>query len=216
MKFGDYLKQMRGERGWTQPEAAARAQIEQSYLSKLENGKSTPSGETYQRLVEAYGIDARDMAGRLFPAELDRLREIDTLRNLALERSREDLRTPRRFLVAGIAALTIGGGLVGLANVEGARTLRQFTYQSQGVIAQGSAQDGTAAPGAAGGQEQTRFLTRMRGPMFSEQVPGGRRIWRLVGSNDVEQAPRFRWALVPGIALIVGGLGCFAAVRRWR
>lgn len=37
MKFGDYLKQKRAERGWTQPEAASHVKIEQSYLSKLEN-----------------------------------------------------------------------------------------------------------------------------------------------------------------------------------
>lgn len=36
MKFGEYLKNQRTELGWTQPDAAAKAGIEQSYLSKLE------------------------------------------------------------------------------------------------------------------------------------------------------------------------------------
>jgi transcriptional regulator with XRE-family HTH domain len=54
MKFGDYLRQKREARGWTQPEAANKAGIEQSYLSKLETGKSYPSEDAYARLVAAY------------------------------------------------------------------------------------------------------------------------------------------------------------------
>jgi len=56
----------------------------------------------------------------------------------------------------------------------------------------------------------------MRGPMFTEQVPSGKRVWMLVGSNKIVQAPPYRWALIPGIALIIGGLGCFFVAWRWR
>ncbi|MBO6796341.1 helix-turn-helix transcriptional regulator [Maricaulis sp.] len=51
MKFGDYLRQCREAKGWTQPEAARHADIEQSYLSKLETGRSYPSEDVYSRLV---------------------------------------------------------------------------------------------------------------------------------------------------------------------
>ncbi len=213
MKFGDYLKNKRSERGWTQPEAAARAKIEQSYLSKLENGKSIPSGEIYDRLVAAYGIDPDDMIGVLFPAELDRLREIDALRDVLLERSRAAVETPRRLLLAGLAALVIGGGFVGFSNVDQASTVLQYTYQSRGVIAANAPEDSEIAPGT---DEQTKFLTQMRGPMFTEQVPNGRRVWMLVGSNEIHRPARYRWALIPGIALIIGGLGCFFVAWRWR
>lgn len=216
MKFGDYLKHKRAQRGWTQPEAAARAKIEQSYLSKLENSKSIPSSDIYHRLVDAYGIDAQEMAGVLFPAELDRLREIDALRDLLLERSRADIETPRRLLIAGLAALMIGGGFVGFSQIEPARILTQYTYQSTGVIAANAPADTEIPPGAPGEDEQTKFLTQMRGPMFTEQVPGGKRVWNLVGSGVTVKAPPYRWALIPGIALIIGGLGCFFVAWRWR
>lgn len=216
MKFGEYLRTKRAEKGWTQPEAAARVRIEQSYLSKLENGKSIPSEDIYQRLVETYKFDVKEMASTLFPAELDRLREIDTLRELLLERSRSDIEAPRRLLLAGLAALVIGGGFVGFSNIDSARTLRQYTYQSTGVIAANAPIDTQLPPGAAGADEQTMFLTQMRGPTFTEQVQGGRRVWRLVGSNEIEQLPKYRWALIPGIALIIGGLGCFFVAWRWR
>ena len=44
-------------RGMTQPELAEKAEIEQSYLSKLENGHSQPSEGVRDRLAEALGID---------------------------------------------------------------------------------------------------------------------------------------------------------------
>jgi transcriptional regulator with XRE-family HTH domain len=216
MKLGDYLRQKRAERGWTQPEAAARAKIEQSYLSKLENNKSIPSSEIYARLIHAYDIDEQEMAGILFPAELDRLREIDSLRDLLLERSRADIQTPRGILIAGLAALMIGGGFIGFSQIEPARILTQYTYQSTGVLAANAPADTEIPPGAPGEDEQTKFIPQMRGPMFTEQVPGGKRVWNLVGSGVTVQAPPYRWALIPGIALIIGGLGCFFVAWRWR
>ena len=216
MKFGEYLRHKRAERGWTQPEAATRAKIEQSYLSKLENGRSIPSGDTYHRLVDAYGIDAQEMVSVLFPGELDRLREIDALRDLLLKRSHEDIKTPRRILIAGLAALIIGGGFVGFSQLEPARILTQYTYQSTGVIAANAPLDTDILPGAPEDDEQTKFLTQMRGPMFTEQVPDGKRVWNLVGSDVIAKAPPYRWALIPGIALIIGGLGCFFVAWRWR
>ncbi len=47
MKFGEYLKSQRDARGWTQPMAAEKIGIEQSYLSKLETGKASPSDEMF-------------------------------------------------------------------------------------------------------------------------------------------------------------------------
>jgi len=216
MKFGEYLRDKRAERGWTQPEAASRAKIEQSYLSKLENGKSIPSGDIYHRLVDAYGIDAQEMVGVLFPGELDRLREIDALRDLLLKRSHEDIQTPRRILIAGLAALIIGGGFVGFSQLEPARILTQYTYQSTGVIAANAPLDTDIAPGATEDDEQTKFITQMRGPMFTEKVPCVKLVWNLVGSDVIEKPPPYRWALIPGIALIIGGLGCFFVAWRWR
>ena len=66
MNFSEYLKNRLAELGWTQPAAAANAGIEQSYLSKLETGRSVPSDEVYQRLVEAIGINTEAMVSAQF------------------------------------------------------------------------------------------------------------------------------------------------------
>ena len=232
MKFGDYLKKLRTERGWTQPEAASRAGIEQSYLSKLENGKSIPSSDIYKKLVDIYDIQTRDMAGVLFPAELDRLRGIDSLREILLENARARQAMPRRWLIAGLAALVVGGGFVGLSRVEEARTVQQFIYQSDGVILPDESSDIFAnldeEPNPAVERvvdrekllrrldERTQVTQEMRGPEFTERTVKGRRVWRLVGGAERLVPAKYRWALVPGLALIAGGLGCFFLAWRWR
>ena len=208
MKFGDYLKKRRTELGWTQPDAAARASIEQSYLSKLETGKSFPSEDVYRRLVEAFSLDTEAMVTALYPAELDRLREIGAVRNLLLARDHDTRSATRRWLYAGLTALVLGGALVGLAQVDRGGASTRYTYQSYGVVGPGES-DEIFDDDRARADEQTISIPDMRGPTYTETVPGGRRIWHLVGANAVNVPARFGWAFVPGFALIIGGLGCF-------
>ena len=119
MKFGDYLRLQREEKSWTQPEAAERAGIEQSYLSKLETGRSYPSEDTFERLVEVYGIDTGAMSDVIGSGELDRLREIREVRNVVLERQRSAVTFVRGWLIGGLLMLITGGACVALALVPG-------------------------------------------------------------------------------------------------
>lgn len=235
MKFGDYLKHRRTELGWTQPEAAAKADIEQSYLSKLETGKSIPSGDVYKRLVAAFGMETKAMAGVLFPAELDRLREIDTVREFLLRQDRKARTLSRCWLLAGLVMLVLGGGLLGLSRVEPGGMVKQFTYQSTGVSRPGESLDVFADlneepdPAAADYtdrvarrndlieriDERTRSIGEIKGPAFIENVAGGKRMWRLVGASEVQQPGSFRWAGAAAWAFILGAVGCFFISWRW-
>lgn len=214
MKFGEYLKNRRTELGWTQPDAAAKAQIEQSYLSKLETGKSFPSEDVYQRLVEAFSLDTEAMVGALYPAELDRLREIEAVRKHLLQREHDTRSISRRWLYAGLGGLILGGALIGLAQVDRGGAAMHYTYQSEGVILTAESDsvfddvDDNPALRARVDRREI-FVPEMRGPAFTETVPDGRREWHLVGANSVLVPAKFGWALVPGFALLIGGLGCF-------
>ena len=235
MNFGDYIKAHRLDRSWTQPEAAAKARIEQSYLSNLETGKSIPSPEVYQRLVDTFGIETKALISSLFPAELDRLREIDAVREALLKQERTHKRTARIWLYTGLTMLICGGALLGLSHLDPDRTIERYTYQSYGVIQSGESlnyfDDFDHDPDPADPDyaeqlaqrdevisrldQQTRFEDDMRGPMFVDEADGGNRVWMLVGGKSDYQQGRFKWASVPGLALIIGGLGCFFISWRW-
>lgn len=61
MTLGEKLRSLRSISGWTQPEFAQKLGIEQSYLSKLENDRSIPSVEIFDKLCTAYEVTPDDM-----------------------------------------------------------------------------------------------------------------------------------------------------------
>lgn len=62
MPFHENLRTLRLARGLTQPKLAEKADIEQSYLSKLENGRSQPSPEVLARLATSLETDPEALA----------------------------------------------------------------------------------------------------------------------------------------------------------
>ena len=77
MNFGERLKELRTDKGLTQPQFAALAGIEQSYLSKLENDKSVPSAEMFSTILAALGMNAAT-----FLQDVDREVLATTLRHI--------------------------------------------------------------------------------------------------------------------------------------
>lgn len=62
MPFHENLRTLRLARGLTQPTLAEKAGIEQSYLSKLENGRSKPSEDVLGRLAQALEVKPETLA----------------------------------------------------------------------------------------------------------------------------------------------------------
>lgn len=238
MKFGDYLRQKREDRGWTQPEAAARAKIKQSYLSKLETGRSYPSDDVFQRLVEVFEIDTTEMSESVSPAELDRLREIREVRTAVLATHASRRRLARSWLVLGLALLMLGGGAVGLSRIDLSRDQDIYYYRSEGVLRTNESpnafdyvpysdailfSDGSAQSRREAGRamleriDQDDLVTdQNRGNRFIETVENGRRYYQLY-DRQVEHRPSpLRWFLVPGLMLLLGAMGCFFISFRWK
>ena len=226
MKFGDYLRQKREEHGWTQPEAAARAQIEQSYLSKLETGKSYPSEDIFGRLLKAYGFDVSDMSGTVFSAELDKLREIGDVRAVVLARQQNEIRFVRGWLIAGLVMVMVGGSAIGLGHAIPGQTRFEFLYRSEGIVRPGEPPI-IFEMLRAGGTEETgsltdridydfRSLESSRGPSFIEKVEGGHRVYTLLETNPQFEPSPLKVLLGPGIMFMLGGFACFFISRRWR
>lgn len=68
MRLAKKLIQLRKEHGWTQAVAAREIDIQQSYLSKLENGRFIPSDEVIDKLCLAYSVAKSDLVD-VMPAE---------------------------------------------------------------------------------------------------------------------------------------------------
>lgn len=227
MKFGDYLRQKREENGWTQPEAAAKAQIEQSYLSKLETGKSYPSEDIFGRLVKTYTLDVRDMTSHIFSAELDKLRDIAEVRAVVLRQQQSENRYMRGWLVAGLVMLMVGSGILGLAYSTAEPDRYTYYYRSEGIIK--SDESPMIFQFLAAGvpdSDNQNLMDRVdydfvnhdnkRGDTYIEQVAGGYRKYTLQDVKPDTAPSMIAWHFSWGFMLIIGGLGCFYISRRWR
>ena len=60
-KFGARLRQLRKERNVSQDELALRAQIDRSYMGRIERGHVNITLEKVYRLANALGCEAKDL-----------------------------------------------------------------------------------------------------------------------------------------------------------
>jgi transcriptional regulator with XRE-family HTH domain len=240
MKFGDYLRARREDKGWTQPEAAAKADIEQSYLSKLETGKSFPSQDVFERLAAAYGFDAETLAQSVDAESLKALREVGQVRAAVISLQSRSTRLARSWLAAGVACVFLGGASLGLFSLAEDDEYTVYHYTSPGVIAPGEDMNvyaildrtlrsdlGEDRPDEAAARAlqvtmmeradpQVRVTRDMHANGYLERVEGGQRFFRPVDSELVITPSPLRWFLAPAIMFLLGALGCFFVSFRWK
>ena len=59
--LGQALRKLRTERGWSQAELALRVDMDRTYLSLIELGRSSPSVRMLMRLCAALDVQAADL-----------------------------------------------------------------------------------------------------------------------------------------------------------
>lgn len=232
MKFGDFLRQQREKNQWTQPEAALKIEIEQSYLSKLETGKSYPSEDIFTRLTNVYQIDSHKLNEQLFPAELDKLREIKQIRNALLSQEKTTKTYTRTWLLIGLGSLMLAGLFIGAA-ISSPPLQMEHLYRSQGVILDGEPLNvfdliNKPSRGLSAEQQakQKELLTRIhqsdevtteaRGSSFIRKVFAGKRFYDLYTSREVSNNTSQQWFLSLGLMFLLGGLASFFVSRSWK
>lgn len=233
MRFGDFIRDKRIASGWTQPEAASKIGIEQSYLSKLENGRSIPSSEVYAKICRAYAIDAQDIHSSVGEDALAELIDIEEVRAALAVRRRAAASAKAYWRFAGVAAFGVGGLLMGASQVGPTEETR-FVYQSSldasidaaalpFVTAESETGQPMPDPGEApdvpsfGDEAQARSLLFSQdylGPAYVQAVPEGNRVWRLVGGDTQTKHAWMRWLLAPGLGLIF--IGIAGLMVAWR
>ncbi len=68
-QVGQRIREIRQQAGLTQPELGERAKMAAAEISKIENGRRTPTLETLERLGRALGISVEDLVATPAPAD---------------------------------------------------------------------------------------------------------------------------------------------------
>jgi transcriptional regulator with XRE-family HTH domain len=64
-KFGERLRKLRKQHGWTQVYFAEHAKIDRSYISDMENGKKAVCLPTLKKIAEAFEMSMSQLLSRL-------------------------------------------------------------------------------------------------------------------------------------------------------
>lgn len=220
MKFGEYLKHRRETKGWSQPIAAEKAGIEQSYLSKLETGKSYPSDEVFEKLVDAFQIEMDELVALIERDEGRNLKHVKVFRLAALEQSTQHRSSAIKWTVASLTSLVLGGGALGVALLPDTANAR-FHYRSEGILGLDEPLTAFQAAFDEDHELQAAMLDRLdqrtltleeyRGDDFIESAAEGRRYYRLLAESEKDGISKSRFFVIPAFMLIFGGLGGFLA-----
>jgi len=138
MKLGEKIRKLRNDAELTQPELAEKAQIEQSYLSKLENEKGTPSFEVIEKIANAF-----DLTGMALIESLDinyiqeQLTHIPEIAVQAAEKSRLKEEKIKKWYLQGVLLIVFGIALyfIGSRGIFISKNL--YEYSSAGFIEAG-------------------------------------------------------------------------------
>lgn len=137
MTFGEFIKKQREAKSWTQPEAAEKIAIEQSYLSKLENNKATPSSDIFDKLQTQYGFEITELNNALNAEDIKRLTEVKVVKDYMLNTNNQLILSQRRWLIAGLLMIMIGAFSVSLGYLFKDLKQTSYLYESKGLIKKG-------------------------------------------------------------------------------
>jgi transcriptional regulator with XRE-family HTH domain len=240
VNFGEKVKQLRAERNLTQPQLAQAIGIEQSYLSKLENDKSTPSADIFQAILKAFGIDVATFLEGVDEKQVYRdLRQVPEVSNHLNAQVTARIHSIKAWLFGSGIALALGFTL-GIAGMRGLMfSNTQYNYESPGILLPGEPTDffesyrdllmNLRAAGEITEQQRVermmeigkrrirdyRTLDDYRGRAYAEKVPGGERMYYFQRTTSF-RPPENRWLMLAGTLLVFAGITGFIIEARLR
>ncbi len=211
MQFGEKLRLLRKNKGLTQPELAETMGIEQSYLSKLENGKSLPSNDVLNRILDVFSLGIGDLVDDLDQGVRNQLRQIPDVATHFNNEKRQLIGNRRRWILISSALIASGVALIYAGNVHLFYPNVVYQYRSEGVILDGESKEFFQRSHARELVDQRRneeYLTtwEYRGNVFNVPVDGGSRTYYLDGHRETDP-----WQN-KGVTFIGLLLGVFGAI----
>jgi len=230
MNFGDKLKLLRNEQELTQPELADKIGIEQSYLSKLETGKSYPSADNFSLILQAFNINTKTLLEDIDPTQIfKQLRQIPEVSNYLDKYHRKQKSQRVKLLIFSALFFAFGvtafvAGRLGLIFPE-----TFYNYYSQGIVLEGEPKEiftrwGQTLPHSFNSTTEGRnkkdglrvefekrrnedFLTinDYKGNVFNIPVTGGSRTYYLKNDVNIERSEN-RMLVLFGLLFLILGL----------
>jgi transcriptional regulator with XRE-family HTH domain len=205
MLLGEKLKNLRAVHDWTQPELAAKANIEQSYLSRLENGKGLPSAEVLDRLLGVFDLTpaaflADDTHGQM-AAQLSALPQIA---KAASAQKRAHYRKQRAWVIGSVTALALGLFFGGIAQNAVIFPDRLYRYVSEGVIPSDTKLIFATKPEKF--DEKYKDFYSNHGSYFTVDVAGGQRLYSIQVNGVPKKRFENRMLELAGMVFFIAGL----------
>lgn len=236
MTLGEKFKQLRMEKGLSQPELAEIAGIEQSYLSKLENDKSLPSNEVFRKMLGAFSVSVEQILHGLEQSYIKaNLMMIADIEQFVKQLQAKKLSKQRNLLYSASAFIVMAVTLFYIGFSKQVFNETVYEYKSQGVILAGEPNDiffkwrwlidakdrnvndeltrKKKVEMAARSDEKILHIKENLGQMFVKDVEGGKRLYRKEHSLQKPRAIN-AWLQVLGVFLFVSGLMLFVVERR--
>lgn len=234
MTLGEKIKLLRTAEQLTQPELAARAGIEQSYLSKLENDKGSPSYEVIHKIAQAFELTGMELINSLSQSYIEQ--QLSHIPEVAAEyasiKRRQQSRLKWRFMASSLVVV-LGVGLFFMGVFGVFFNNAEYIYESSGVIRAGETvhqfQNNPIEDimetreefieRARGNKERLDIhyltTTEYAGRTFISEVPGGRRVYDFREEKSLDSSPNDLIASL-GMMLMVAGLLMFVYSFRFR
>ena len=231
MTLGDIIRHHRQLQGLSQPELASRAQIEQSYLSKLENDHSYPSDDILKRVMAALELDIAELCAQLDTQRADpKILHIESIRTYLAQFERGHQRRGAVLTALFTLAIGIGVALFYAGHSKAFFPGALYSYVSQGEIKPDEPLDyfidgwrrpfgyeSPFEPNPELKQAQIDQANRVDPhtiqsfrPLESEFVRhldnGNRRAYRVQGSPTQVSRPQNAWMMFIGIAVAVSAM----------
>ena len=234
MSLGEQLKLLRQEKQLSQPELAAMAGIEQSYLSKLENDKSMPSNEMLRKLLTAFGISLAELLNKLPTASINKLSALPDVELWLAKRNSQQFNQRRNYLLIASMLIVLATTLFYTGFSKVLFTGVSHQYISQGVVLAGEPQNifndwpKLIERGQKGSRQlhekkvvemtkrkdvQFIHLEQWMGEYIERAVDGGTRYFEYSGQKVVSK-PINAWLQILGVLLFSAGVMGFVVERK--
>ena len=223
MDLGEKVRALRQQRNLTQPELAEALGIEQSYLSKLENGKSIPSADVLDRILDEFQLEVGDLVDDLDQRFRSQLRHVPVVSRHFDEQKRLLIGDRRRWLIMSTVLLALGASLVYGGQVHLFASDLVYTYESAGVIRDGESRRLFQRGGRSGFRsfptaaevseleerldEDVMLTGNYRGDYFSIPVEGGSRTYYRIEAQQVDPWQNKAFAALGVLLLVIGVTG---------